>query len=45
MTELMTKEEIQWLNDYNRRVYETLAPRLEPEVAEWLEAKTAPIAY
>ena len=45
MTELMTKEEIQWLNDYNRRVYETLAPRLEPEVAEWLEAKTAPVAY
>ena len=45
MTGLMTKEEIQWLNDYNCRVYETLAPRLEPEVAEWLEAKTAPIAY
>lgn len=41
--ELMSEFEIKWLNDYNRTVYETLAPRLEPEIAKWLENKCKPI--
>ena len=41
--DLMTPDEIQWLNAYNRRVYDTLAPSLPEEVAGWLEWKTAPI--
>ncbi len=40
---LLTKEEIDWLNAYNKRVYETLAPRLPAEVAEWLRGKTEPV--
>lgn len=38
---LLTDEEREWLNSYNRRVYETLAPHLAPEEAEWLQKKTA----
>ncbi|MBR1886891.1 MAG: aminopeptidase P family protein [Bacteroidales bacterium] len=40
---LLATEEIDWLNAYNKRVYETLAPRLPAEVAEWLKNKTLPI--
>lgn len=41
--ELMTADEIAWLNAYNRRVFETLRPRLSDDVALWLEQKTQPI--
>ncbi len=41
--ELMSPEEIKWLNDYHRKVYETLAPRMTPEMAEWLKDKCRPI--
>ncbi len=37
--ELMTPEEIKWLNDYHQRVYDTLSPRLSPEIAGWLKEK------
>ena len=40
---LLAPEEIDWLNAYNKRVYETLAPRLPAEVAEWLRGKTEPV--
>ena len=34
--EMMTQEEIDWLNLYHQRVYDTLAPHLEPDEVEWL---------
>ena len=34
--EMMTQEEIDWLNQYHQRVYDTLAPHLEPDEVEWL---------
>ena len=37
---LLAAEERTWLNDYHRRVYETLSPLLEPEVAAWLRDVT-----
>ena len=40
---LLAPEEIDWLNAYNKRVYETLAPRLPAEVAAWLRGKTRPV--
>ncbi|MBR4735559.1 MAG: M24 family metallopeptidase C-terminal domain-containing protein, partial [Bacteroidales bacterium] len=40
---LLDADEIAWLNAYNRRVYETLAPRLPAEVAAWLREKTRPV--
>lgn len=39
-TEIMTAEEIQWVNDYHARVREALTPLLSPEEAAWLAAKT-----
>ena len=43
-TGLLDKAEIDWLNDYHARVYDTLAPLLEPEVARWLQGKCRKIA-
>ena len=43
LVELLTAEEIQWLNSYNDRVYSALSPYLSPEISEWLKNKTAPI--
>lgn len=40
---LLSSDEIEWLNDYNRKVFETLSPQLPSEVAEWLREKTLPI--
>lgn len=41
---LMTKEELDWLNDYHRQVYEKIAPRLKDEkVRAWLKEVTAPV--
>lgn len=39
-TEIMTTEEIQWVNDYHARVREALTPLLSPEEAAWLADKT-----
>jgi len=36
---LLTKEELKWLNNYNRWVYKTLKGRLEPAIAQWLKKK------
>ena len=36
LIEMMTKEEIQWLNDYHQRVFDTLSPHLNPDEIEWL---------
>ena len=41
--ELLTEEEREWLNSYNRRVYETLAPQLPAPIAGWLREKTQAI--
>lgn len=41
--ELLAADELAWLNAYNERVYETLAPLLSAEVAQWLREKTLAI--
>lgn len=40
---MLTQDEKDWLNAYNRHVYEVLSPRLPSEVAEWLCSKTRPV--
>lgn len=40
---LLTAEELTWYNDYQERVYQTLAPELTAEEAQWLRAKTLPL--
>ena len=42
---LLGPEAIKWLNDYNDRVYRTLAPLLPPRTAAWLRDKTMPLKY
>ena len=37
--DLLGRDEVEWLNDYNARAFRTLSPMLSPEEAEWLEAK------
>ena len=41
--DLMTQEEISWLNDYHQRVFDTLSPHLTPDEAAWLREACAPI--
>lgn len=41
--DLLSADEIDWLNRYNAHVYETLSPLLPTEVALWLKDKTAPV--
>lgn len=41
--ELMSQKELQWLNDYHRKVYETLAPHMEEDEVTWLREMTAEI--
>ena len=39
---LLTADERKWLNDYHRKVYRTLAPRLGKEDRDWLRKACAP---
>lgn len=41
--ELLDASEIEWLNAYNAKVFQTLSPRLPSEIAQWLRNKTLPI--
>lgn len=46
-TDLMTENEINWVNTYHKQVYDAIAPRLEAEQAtealEWLKDATSPL--
>lgn len=37
--EIMTTEEIDWLNNYHKKVYAELSPLLQPEEQQWLANK------
>ena len=41
--EMLSTEEHEWLNNYHRRVYESLSPYLEGNEKEWLRKATLPI--
>jgi len=41
--ELMTEKEIEWLNDYHKKVHKTLAPLLNKTEAAWLKQATKKI--
>ncbi|MDO5607546.1 MAG: aminopeptidase P family protein [Capnocytophaga sp.] len=42
--ELLSAEEIQWLNTYHKRCEEAIAPHLEGNVKVWFEKLTSPLA-
>lgn len=39
-TDIMTDEEIEWVNEYHKTVYEKLAPHLSDDERGWLKEKT-----
>ncbi len=41
--ELLDASEIEWLDSYNAKVFQTLSPHLPSEVTEWLRSKTKAI--
>lgn len=41
--EMLTNEEIEWLNNYHQTVYEKLSPDLNEEEKVWLQEATASI--
>jgi Xaa-Pro aminopeptidase len=42
--DLLSPAEIAWLDEYHRRVYQTLAPDItDPAALDWLAAKTGPL--
>ena len=42
-TEILTPEEIAWIDSYHSRVRETLTSQLDAETARWLAGETAPL--
>jgi Xaa-Pro aminopeptidase len=42
--ELLTAEEIRWLDDYHARVAATLSPLIDANTRTWLESATRPLA-
>ena len=43
VTEMLTDEELTWLNEYHQMVYDRLCPLLDSEEKEWLKTATNPI--
>jgi len=41
--QLLTKEEIAWVNAYHARVWDKIGPQLEGDAKTWLEAATKPL--
>ncbi len=42
---LLDNTEIEWLNNYHERVYQTLAPHLDPKEKTWLDNATRPLRH
>lgn len=43
LSELLSAEEIQWLNEYHQTVYERLAPHLDDADRNWLHENCSPL--
>ena len=43
LTEMLTQEELDWLNAYHKKVYETIGPMLNEEEKAWLKEAAAPL--
>ncbi len=40
--EMLTEEEVEWLNDYHKTIFDKLSPHLKGEELEWLKEATKP---
>ena len=43
LADLLDRQEIDWLNSYNERVFSEVSPLLDEDAAKWLREKTLPI--
>lgn len=43
LRDLLSQEEIAWLNDYHQHVFDMLSPHLDDAETEWLRAHTRPL--
>jgi Xaa-Pro aminopeptidase len=41
--ELLSEEELDWLNDYHRKVFQILGKALPDNISDWLKEKTRPL--
>lgn len=41
--DMLTTEQISWLDNYHAQVFTKLSPLLEPEITEWLQLETLPL--
>ena len=39
----LENDQIEWINEYHRKIYKLLAPYLKTKQNRWLEIKTSPI--
>lgn len=42
-TDLLTREEIDWVNSYHKQVFDRLSPHLDEDETKWLADKTSPL--
>ncbi len=42
---MLTKPELNWLNDYHQKVWHDVSPLVEGEVKEWLRNATQPVSH
>ena len=45
VTDLLTSDELHWLDAYHARVLSEIGPMLDGETLAWLEAATAPLPH
>ena len=45
LVELLTQEELDWLNQYHQRVFDTLSPHLSDEETVWLREVCMPLSF
>ena len=43
IAEMLSSEELAWINAYHARVFETLSPSLDQEASDWLQHATRPM--
>nr|WP_305239875.1 M24 family metallopeptidase C-terminal domain-containing protein [uncultured Muribaculum sp.] len=43
-TSMFNDDEIKWINEYHKKVYDLLTPSLNEKETAWLAAKTQPIS-
>ena len=41
--QVLSKSEVEWVNNYHKEVWEKASPRMSGEVLEWLRKNTAPL--